>query len=53
MNIHKTIIFVHIYASAHKHIHRHMYKYISTGILTKLPILIKQTCPYSYTYMCV
>ena len=29
MNIHETIIFIHIiYMSAHKCIHRHMYKYI-------------------------
>ena len=40
MNIHETIIFIHIYMSAHKHIHRHMYKYISTDLLTRLPILI-------------
>ena len=32
----------HIYMPAHKHIHRYMYKYIyiSTDILTRLPILI-------------
>ena len=28
MNIHETIIFIHIYMSTHKHMHRHMYKYI-------------------------
>ena len=36
----KQIIFIHIYMPTHKHIHRRMYKYISTGILTRLPILI-------------
>ena len=40
MNIHKTLIFIHIYMSTHKHIHRNMYKYISTDVLTRLPILI-------------
>ena len=35
MNIHETIIFIHIYT------HRHMYKYMSTDILTRLPILNK------------
>ena len=35
MNIHETIIFIHMYMSTHKHIHRHMYKYISTNILTR------------------
>ena len=35
MNLHETII----YMSTHKQIHRHMYKYISTNILTRLPIL--------------
>ena len=40
MNIHETIIFIHIYMSTHKHTHRHMYKYICTNILTRfLPIL--------------
>ena len=33
MNIHETIIFIHIYMSAHKHTHRHIYKYY-TDILT-------------------
>ena len=28
MNIHETIIFIHIYMSTHKYIHQHMYKYI-------------------------
>ena len=51
MNIHETIIFIHIYMSTHKHLHRHMYKYISTSILIRLPILTQQTCPYSYNYM--
>ena len=37
MNIHETIIFIHIYMSTHKNIHCHMYKYISTDILTRLP----------------
>ena len=40
MNIHETIIFMHMYKSTHKHIHHHMYKYISTDIQTRLPILI-------------
>ena len=40
MNIHETIIFTHIYMPTHKHIHHYMYKYISTDILTRLPILI-------------
>ena len=40
MKIHETIISIHIYLSTHKHIHRHTYKYISTNILTRLPILI-------------
>ena len=40
MNMHETIIFIHIYMPRHKHIHRYMYKYISTNILTRLPILI-------------
>ena len=40
MNIHEAIIFIHIYIPTHKHIHRYMYKYISTDILTRLPILI-------------
>ena len=40
MNMQETIIFIHIYMSTHKHIHRQMYKYISTDILTNLPILI-------------
>ena len=35
----ETIISVHIYMSTHKHIHSHMYKYISTNIRTRLPIL--------------
>ena len=35
MNIHETIIFIHIYMQTHKHIHRYMYKYISTDILTR------------------
>ena len=40
MNLHETIIKkIHIYMSTHKQIHRHMYKYISTNILTRLPIL--------------
>ena len=26
MNIHETIIFLHIYLSTHKHIHCHMYR---------------------------
>ena len=52
MNKHEAIIFMHIDMSTHKHIHRHMYKYMTTDILTRLPILISQTCPYSYTYMC-
>ena len=34
MNIHETIILIHIYMSTHKHIHSHMYKYISTDIRT-------------------
>ena len=34
MNIHETIIFMHIYMSTHKHIHRHLYKHISADILT-------------------
>ena len=40
MNIHETIIYLHICMPTHKHIHRHMYKHISTDILTRLPILI-------------
>ena len=40
MNIHETIIFIHIYMPIHKHIHRYMHKYISTNTLTRLPILI-------------
>ena len=40
MNIHETVIFIHIHMSTHKHIHLQMYKYISTAILTRLPILI-------------
>ena len=32
MNIHEPIISTHIYMSTHKHIHRYMYKYISTNI---------------------
>ena len=46
MNVHETIVFIHIYMPTHKHIHRYMYKYIyiyiyiSTDILTRLPILI-------------
>ena len=39
MNLHETITSIHIYMSTHKHIKRHMYKYISTNILTRLPIL--------------
>ena len=39
MNILETITSIHIYMSTHKHIHRHMYKYTSTNILTRLPIL--------------
>ena len=39
MNIDETIIFIHIYMSAHKRIHRHIYKYY-TDILTRLPIII-------------
>ena len=38
MNIHETIIFIHM--PTHKHIHRHMHKYIPTDILTRLPTLI-------------
>ena len=34
MNIHETIIFIHIYMPTHKHIHRYMYTYISV----RLPI---------------
>ena len=41
MNIHETIIFIHIYMPIHKHIHRDMYKYISTDILTRLPLLVE------------
>ena len=37
MSVHETIIFIHIYMPTHKHIHRYMYKYISTDI---------QDCPY-------
>ena len=40
MNILETIIFIHIYMPTHKHLHRYVYKYISTDILTRLPILI-------------
>ena len=29
---------MHIYMPSYKHIHRYMYKYISTDILTRLPI---------------
>ena len=35
MNTHKTIIFIHIYMSTHKHTHIYMYKYISTNILAR------------------
>ena len=44
MNINETVIFIHIYMPSQKHIHRHMYKYISTDILTRLPILSLFTC---------
>ena len=38
--MHETIIFIHIHMSTHgKHIHRHMYKYIFTNILTRLSIV--------------
>ena len=41
MNIHDTILFIHIYMPTHKHIHRYMYKYRSTDILKKrFPILL-------------
>ena len=49
MNIHETIIFIHIYMSTHKHIHRHMYTYdniyrqnnkITHTYITYLPILL-------------
>ena len=33
MNIHETIIFIHIYMPTHKHIHRYMYTHMSTDIL--------------------
>ena len=39
MNIHETIIFIHIYMSTGKHIHLHMYNNIPANILTRLPIL--------------
>ena len=39
IQIHETVIFIHIYMPVHKHIHRYMYKYISTDIVTRLPIL--------------
>ena len=39
MNIHETIISIHIYMPTLKHIHRHIYRYISINILTRLPIL--------------
>ena len=40
MNIHETIIFIHICKPKQKHMHRYMYKYISTDILTRLPIFL-------------
>ena len=33
MNMHETIISIHIYMPTHKHIHRYMYKHISTDTL--------------------
>ena len=39
MNICETI-FIHIYMPSHKHMHSYMYKYISTTILSRLPILL-------------
>ena len=47
MSIDERIIFIHTYMSSHKHIHSHMYRYIFTDILSRLPILIYQICPYS------
>ena len=38
MNIHETVIFIHIYMPTHKHIHRYMYKYMPADILTRLPM---------------
>ena len=51
MNKHETIIFIHIYMPTHKHIQRYMYKYISTDIQTRLPILasanaVSPFCPH-------
>ena len=42
MNVHETIVFIHVYMSTHEQIHRRMYNYISTNILTRLPILTCQ-----------
>ena len=42
MNIHETLIFIRIYMPTHKHILHHMYKYISTDILTRLPMIMRR-----------
>ena len=53
MNIHETIIFIHIYMSTHKYIQCHMYKYIyiyqhtnkiAHTHITNLPILLQHVC---------
>ena len=41
MNIHETIIFIHIYMPTHKRIHRYMYIYRHTN---KIAILIFHVC---------
>ena len=35
MNIHETVLFIHIYMLTYKHIHRHMYKYLPETVPTK------------------
>ena len=44
VNLHETIISIHIYMSTHKHTHRHMYQQtnnIAHTHITNLPILVQ------------
>ena len=49
MNIHETIISIHIYISTHKHIRRHMYKHIYRHT-NNIALTYVTNLPNSYTY---
>ena len=51
MNINEAISFIHIHMPTHKDMHRHMYKYISTDILTSCIKYI--LCSYLKTLYCL